>query len=124
METTENRDIKPEEGAGKIPLQRLVMPSVKVINDALWWVSGGLYNANLTEKEHKRIKECRAALMDYIESRTFCNPDCSRLSPTEEEQESMKPGLKGVHMCGKFGKQVKHGDAHPMLYRLPECDEA
>ena len=45
METKNTNKGKPEESAGKIPLQRLVMPSVDTINDALWWVKDGLASA-------------------------------------------------------------------------------
>jgi len=50
----------------------------------------------------------------------FCNPECQYLSPSEAEQDTMS--IKSIHMCGQYGKQVKHGPFHPNIMRLAECE--
>ena len=47
----------------------------------------------------------------------FCRKNCRYLKPTEENQTALKEG----YFCRKFKKQVHHGYAHPLIYKLPEC---
>lgn len=54
----------------------------------------------------------------------FCD-DCCFLSPTEAEQDVIK-GMKGIHVCNKYSKQVRHHanngvNFHPHILRLYPC---
>lgn len=52
----------------------------------------------------------------------FCPPDCMWLSPTEEEQNAQL--FKSPHHCGRYARELVHGDAHPEIFRFEKCDES
>jgi hypothetical protein len=50
----------------------------------------------------------------------FCYPDCKFLSITEKDQ--VESHRTEPHVCLKYNKRVMHGEDHPYLNLLPECD--
>ena len=66
------------------------------------------------------VMEPSAAPACYGSTR-FCPPECQWLSPTETEQDAQK--FKAPHYCGKYGRQLVHGNQHPNIYRATCCEE-
>lgn len=53
-------------------------------------------------------------------SSQYCYPDCKHLSVTEKDQKGT--GKTEPHVCLKYNKRVMHGEDHPYLNKLSECD--
>lgn len=62
----------------------------------------------------------RVALSSHYPFSQFCYPDCKYLSVTEKDQTGN--GKTEPHVCKKYYKRVYHGEDHPYLNKLPECD--
>ena len=87
----------------------------------------GNWNSRETHTEiREKIMEANPgwSIMGYAlvkSDRDFCEPACPYLSPTEEEQDSQV--IRAPHRCGKYNKPLLHGEDHPRIQRLPECNE-
>ena len=51
----------------------------------------------------------------------FCPPKCPHLNLTEEDQDNLPEGARGIHVCNKFEKRLYHGHYHPNIIKPDEC---